>query len=236
MLTTRSREVPAGLLGTLTTEELDDLVRRARPRRFARGAVIVDEGERPRRVAAILSGRAKISCITEDGREVLLGALGTGDLVGELSALDGEPCSATVTTLEPVDALVLSPAGFTEYLDAHPRLTRILFRSVMQKLRDADRKRVEFGSLDAEGRVARRLVELASEHGTTSQGVVHITLPLSQQELAGWTCSSRESVSKALRNLRACGWIETHRRGISVLDVGALNRRAGVSGHRRDHR
>jgi CRP-like cAMP-binding protein len=106
----------------------------------------------------------------------------------------------------------------------------------MQKLRDADRKRVEFGSLDAEGRVARRLVELASEHGTTSQGVVHITLPLSQQELAGWTCSSRESVSKALRNLRACGWIETHRRGISVLDVGALNRRAGVSGHRRDHR
>jgi CRP-like cAMP-binding protein len=219
----------AGFLASLTPSESDDLLRCGRPRRFARGAIIVEEGEHARRVAAILTGRVKVSCFSDDGREIVLGALGPGDLIGELSALDDEPCSATVTTLETVEALVLSPTTFIAFLDTHPRVTRALLGMVTQKLRDADRKRVEFGTHDTEGRVARRLVELAQQYGSDTQGPVRITLPLSQQELAGWTCSSREAVSKALRSLRACGWVETHRRSITVLDSAALGRRAGLS-------
>jgi CRP/FNR family transcriptional regulator, cyclic AMP receptor protein len=229
MLTARPQESLAGFLATLTREEGDDLVRGGRPRRFARGATIVEEGEVVRRVAAVLSGRVKVSCFSDDGREIVLGALGPGDLIGELAAIDGEPCSATVTALEPVEAVVLSPANFIAFLDAHPRVTRALLVMVTQKLRDADRKRVEFGTHDTEGRVARRLVELVHQYGSGAEGSVRITLPLSQQELAGWTCSSREAVSKALRSLRACGWVETHRRGITVLDQVALARRAGLS-------
>jgi CRP-like cAMP-binding protein len=229
MLTARPQESLAGFLAQLTRDESDDLARGGRPRRFARGATIVEEGEVVRRVAAILSGRVKVSCFSDEGREIVLGALGPGDLIGELAAIDGEPCSATVTTLEPVEAVVLSPVSFVAFLDAHPRVTRILLVMVTQKLRDADRKRVEFGTHDTEGRVARRLVELARQYGNGTEGAVRITLPLSQQELAGWTCSSREAVSKALRSLRACGWVETHRRGITVLDQAALARRAGLS-------
>jgi CRP/FNR family transcriptional regulator, cyclic AMP receptor protein len=224
-----SRGAVGGFLATLTPSENDDLIRCARPRRFPRSATIVEEGEQARRVAAILSGRVKVSCFSDDGREVVLGALGPGDLIGELSALDGAPCSATVTSLEPVEALVLSPSAFVAFLDSHPRVTRSLLMMVTEKLRDADRKRVEFGTHDTEGRVARRLVELAQQYGSSAEGTVRITLPLSQQELAGWTCSSREAVSKALRSLRACGWVETHRRSITVLDRAALARRAGLS-------
>jgi CRP/FNR family transcriptional regulator, cyclic AMP receptor protein len=229
MLTAPLRGSVAGFLASLTSPESDDLTRCARPRRFARGATIVEEGEQARRVAAVLSGRVKVSCFSDDGREVVLGALGPGDLIGELSALDGAPCSATVTTMEPVEALVLSPSAFVAFLDSHPRVTRALLMMVTEKLRDADRKRVEFGTHDTEGRVARRLVELAQQYGTTTEGPVRIALPLSQQELAGWTCSSREAVSKALRSLRACGWVETHRRSITVVDCAALARRAGLS-------
>jgi CRP/FNR family transcriptional regulator, cyclic AMP receptor protein len=48
------------------------------------------------------------------------------------------------------------------------------------------------------------------------------TLPLSQDELAAWTASSREAVTKALHLLRRLRWVETHRRRIVVLDVEAL--------------
>jgi CRP/FNR family transcriptional regulator, cyclic AMP receptor protein len=229
LATAPPRGAVAGFLATLTPSENDDLIRCARPRRFPRSATIVEEGEQARRVAAILSGRVKVSCFSDDGREIVLGALGPGDLIGELSALDGAPCSATVTSLEPVEALVLSPSVFVAFLDSHPRVTRSLLMMVTEKLRDADRKRVEFGTHDTEGRVARRLVELAQQYGSSVEGSVRITLPLSQQELAGWTCSSREAVSKALRSLRACGWVETHRRSIIVLDCAALARRAGLS-------
>jgi CRP/FNR family cyclic AMP-dependent transcriptional regulator len=231
MLTTRPHAALAGFLATLTPAETEDLLGRGRSRRFARGAIIVEEGEQARRVVAILTGRVKVSSFADDGRETILGALGPGDLVGELSAVESDPCSATVITLESLEALVLSPANFVAFLDTHPRVTRVLLGMVTRKLRDADRKRIEFGTQDVEGRVARRLVELACHYGADTEGSVRITLPLSQQELAAWTCSSREAVSKALRSLRACGWVETQRRSITILNAAALGRRAGLLQH-----
>ena len=91
-------------------------------------------------------------------------------------------------------------------------------------LRDADRKRVELGAYDTVGRVSRRLVELAEDHGVVEDGRVRITLPLSQGELAGWTGASREAVARALSLLRQEGMITTKRRRIVVIDHGALRR------------
>jgi CRP/FNR family transcriptional regulator, cyclic AMP receptor protein len=223
----RPPESLAGFLATLTPAEIDNLTRYGRPWLFDRGATIVEEGAQARRVAAVLTGRVKVSCFTDAGREIILGTLGPGDLIGELSAVEDGQYSATVTAMEHVRAIVLSPASFLAFLDSHPRVTRVLLAMLTQRLRDSDRKRVEFGSHDTEGRVARRLVELARQYGTETEGSVRITLPLSQEELAAWVCASREAVSKALRSLRACGWVETHRRSIIVLDAVALGRRAG---------
>jgi CRP/FNR family transcriptional regulator, cyclic AMP receptor protein len=220
-------ETIGDFLAALSPEEVDDLRTRARYRRFARGATIVYEGEIPRRVVVLVSGRVKVSDFSPDGREIILGACGPGDLIGDVSAIDGRPCSATVTALEPVEAMVIEAADFTAFLDDHPPVLRVLLRSVVQKLRDSDRKRVEFGIYDTEGRVARRLVELAGEYGHELSGRVSITLSLTQHELAGWTCSSREAVSKALGNLRACGWVETDRRRVTILNLDALRRRGG---------
>jgi CRP-like cAMP-binding protein len=217
-----------GFVAAMTAGEFGTLSARSRPRRFPRGATLVGEGEVPRRVVVLLRGRVKVSHFAADGREVVLSVRGPGDLIGEMAAIDGRPCSATVTTFEPVEALVLDAAEFTAYLDEHPRVTRVLLSSTLQKLRDSDRKRVEFGVYDTEGRVARRLVELAGEYGHEAGGRVSIDLPLTQQELAGWTCASREAVSKALGSLRACGWVATDRRRVTVIDLDALRRRAAM--------
>ena len=85
---------------------------------------------------------------------------------------------------------------------------------------------MEFGTHDTLGRVARRLVELTGRYGEADGDGLRITLPLSQEELAGWTGSSREAVVKALRTMRSRGWIATARREIRVLDLDALERRA----------
>ena len=78
------------------------------------------------------------------------------------------------------------------------------------------------------GRVAARLVELASEYGQKQPGGgVRIDLPITQEELASWVGSSREGVNKALQTLRGLRWVETERRAITVLDMDALRQRAG---------
>jgi CRP-like cAMP-binding protein len=99
-------------------------------------------------------------------------------------------------------------------------------RLVTGKLRDADRKRIEYGAYDTTGRVATRLLELADRYGEQTGAGVRVALPLSQDELAGWTGSSREAVSKALRSLRDRGLIETGRRRVVIHDLDGLRRRA----------
>ena len=217
---------PESFLSQLTAEELDAFKAAASRRQYRKGTTLFNEGDISDRVVAVVEGRAKISYFTAEGKEILLAVRGPGDLLGELSAIDGEPRSATVSALEPVQALTLAAGDFRAFLEAHPRVALLILEMLSRRLRDADRKRVEFAAYDTVGRVAARLVELSREHGEAERETVRITLPLSQEELAGWTGASREAVAKALHTLRSAGWVETQRRRITVLDLQALRRRA----------
>lgn len=218
--------LPGSFAGALTPTEWDRLVQDGRRRRFPRGSTLFNEGERSDRVVILLAGRVKVSYFTENGKEVVLAVRSSGDILGELSALDGEPRSATATALESVEALVLTVGQFRDVLCAHPRMALGLLEMLSRRLRDADRKRVEFGAYDSVGRVARRLVELADDFGVPDRGGVRITLSLSQEELAGWVGASRKAVGNALHWLRGRGLVETRRRSITIRDVEALRKRA----------
>ena len=197
-----------------------------RPRKFRTGAALFHEGDHSDWVGLIVKGRVKISCYGADGRERLVAVLAPGELLGELSAIDGEPRSATATALEPLDAHVLTSDEFVALLEQHPAATLGILRSITGRLRVSDKRRIEFGALDTVGRIASLIVELAERYGEKTESVISINLPLSQEELAGWAGASREAVVKALRQLRARGWIETARREIRVLDLPALARRS----------
>ncbi|MFS2295029.1 MAG: Crp/Fnr family transcriptional regulator [Actinomadura sp.] len=224
---------PGSFLADLTPAEREDLTARGRVREFGRGDVLFVEGDRPDWVAVLLKGRVKAFSYREQGGETLLAVRGPGALLGEVGAIDGHPRSASVTALEPVRALAVTADEFMAFLQAHGRVSIIIMRILCQRWRDADRKRAEFGMFDATGRVAQRLVELAERFGVPYRAgpegdaeSVRITLNLSQEELAGWVGASREAVSKALRTLRAHGWIETGRRRLIVHDLQSLRRHA----------
>lgn len=215
-----------GFASSLSTEELEDLVSRGVRRPFRRGSFIMTEGEASDHVVVLLSGRAKVSSYTADGKEVVLAVRGPGELLGDFSALDEGARSATVAALEAIEALVIPADRFKLFLEDHPRLAILLLQTWSRRVRDADRKRVEFGAYDTPGRVARRLIELVERYGEGDGASMRISLSLTQDELAGWTGASREAVSKALREFRDRGWISTGRRAITVLDVEALRARS----------
>lgn len=218
--------VAAGFVSALTDAERAELQRRARSRRFKSGAAVFHEGTASDGVIVIVRGRVKVSTVTGSGKEVLLAVRGPGDLLGELSAIDGLARSASVSALEPVEILVIASADFRAFLEHSPRVALLLLEVIGFRLRDADRKLVEFAACDTVGRVAARLVELVQEHGRSAAAGYEITLPLSQEELAGFTGASREAVAKALRTMRELGWIITERRRVTVIDLEALRKRS----------
>ena len=196
-------------------------------RRYRAGAVLFHHGDEPGSVLVLLEGRVKLVVSGPQAKEVIVGFAGPGELVGEVSAIDGAPRSASAQAVDAVRALVVPRAAFQRFVETHPAAAMPLLRSLARRLRLADAQRLEFAAYDVVGRVARRLVDLCDRHGESVDGGVLITLPLSQDELAAWTASSREAVAKALHLLRELKWIETHPRRIVVRDLAALREYAG---------
>jgi CRP-like cAMP-binding protein len=195
-----------------------------RPRRYATGATLFLEGDRGTSVLVIRSGRVKVRKETAEGHELVLALRGPGALVGELSALDdaNDRRSATLIALSPVVVQVIGNDDFIAFLEQHPRALLALTRMIIGRLHDADRRRAEFGTYDTLGRVARVLAELLGTSGQAADGEVRLEPNLSQHELAGLVGASRESVVRALGELRRRGLISTGRRQLVVRDVAGL--------------
>jgi CRP/FNR family transcriptional regulator, cyclic AMP receptor protein len=196
------------------------------PRTYRRGAVLMLEGDRSNHVIIIREGRVKVLSTAADGREIVLAVRGPGSILGDSAAMDQSASgrSATVIALETVHARVLRGADFVAFLQAHPKALFAFTQSVAARLHDADRRHVEFGTCEAPKRVARALIEMAEQHGCVTSDGVEIDVALTQDELAGFTAASRESVARALAQLRKRGVLTTGRRTILVRDLEGLRR------------
>jgi CRP/FNR family cyclic AMP-dependent transcriptional regulator len=217
--------VVGGFLSELEPDERTDLEQLGTVRRYRRGDVLFHQGDDAGAVVVLRDGHVKATMLN-DGREVILAFPGPGELLGELSAVDGQPRSATVRAVDEVEALVIPGSAFRAFLEHRPRIALVLLRGVAERLRAADRQRVDYAVNDVVVRVAGRLVELCDRFGCEDGAAIDIGLAITQDELAAWAGASREAVAKAMGLLRSLGWVQTERRRILVLDLPALRRYA----------
>jgi CRP-like cAMP-binding protein len=194
-------------------------------RRFRGGSRVFQEGDRGDFVLVVLDGRVKIEATSTGGVTSVLSVRGPGELVGELAAIDFGPRLASAVALDPVQARIIHTQAFRQLVSRHPTLALALMELLTSRLREADRRRIEFGSADATARLAQLLVDLARDVYVASPGPVEVRL--SQHELAGMIGASRESVARALVVLRDADLVTTGRRSVTVVDLeglGALSR------------
>jgi CRP-like cAMP-binding protein len=209
--------IPGSFLATIDGEGRDALLGAGTPRVWPAHSTLFHQGDPSTHLVVIRSGWVKVAVASSAGYEAILAIRGPGDLIGELSALDDGHRSATVVTLGRAHGSVIPAAQFIELLRVRPRLALALLGYLAARLRDADRRRLEFGSLGVTERLARRLLALAMLHGTADTDRVVIDIPLSQRDLAGAVSASREAVARVLRILRERQVITTHRRRIVIL-------------------
>ena len=156
-------------LRRLTEDEAASLERVSQRRSFARGDTLFRQGDGGEEVFVIRSGRVKV-CVRWGRREVILAVMDAGSLLGELSAVDGQPRSATAIALEDVQVDVTSQTDFDALLEQHPRVATELLRLVARRLRDTSHRQLEFGTMDTLGRLCASLTELAARYGETAVG------------------------------------------------------------------
>lgn len=204
------RRVP--LFAMLTSEQALSLAGAVSKRRYKRGENIVAQGRYSDALFIILTGRARVVITDNQGREVILATLRTGDCVGEMSIIDEDPHSATVQTELQCDVLVLGRADFLRCMKENSSIADAVMRGLVQRLRSATQKIGSLALMGVYGRVANVLLEAAvpNEHGQ------RLTREkISRQDIAKMVGASREMVSRVMKHFEEQGFIET-------LDSGSL--------------
>jgi CRP/FNR family cyclic AMP-dependent transcriptional regulator len=133
-------------------------------------------GDRSDQLYVVLSGKLKVFLADSEGKEIIVDMLGPGQYFGEM-ALEGEPRSASVMTLEPSKLSIVERKQFKRFLATNPDAAYSLIVTLIRRARSLTRAVGDLALLDVYGRVARLLLDNAHEEN----GQLVVTGRMTQQ-------------------------------------------------------
>ena len=206
----------------LSGEEIAAVAKNTTSRRFGRGSTIILAEQQGDAFFIIQKGRVKVSVSREGGREVILSFLGVGQVFGELSLLDGKPRSADVTATEATELIMLRRPDFLRLITEKPSIVIGLLTELASRLRKVDYNIAGLALLDVTNRVSKTLLQLANEGGELEERGVLLKNRPTHQQLAQMSGTTRETVTRVLRQLEEQGYIECSGRNIVILSDATI--------------
>ena len=191
-----------------------------------KGDVIFNEGDDGHALYVIVKGKVKMARTARDGRENLLGLLGVGDMLGELSVFDPGPRLSRAHAVEDSVIYELPKDVLDAWLDDHLEMSRHLMRALAQRIRRISNTMADLVFSDVPGRVAKAILDLGHRFGRMERGHVTVRHGLTQEELAQLVGASRETVNKALADFASRGWIDVHIGAVEVYEPERLRARS----------
>jgi CRP/FNR family cyclic AMP-dependent transcriptional regulator len=196
-------------------ESLRALARRGEVRRYARGSLLIQEGDVGDTLYVILEGRLRAFSVSlANGREITYGSYGPGEYVGELG-LDGGPRSASVIALEPSVCAVVTRATLERHIAEQPAFAIELLGKVIRSARAATLTARQLALTDVYGRLKALLEALAGPAQADGRRV--IAERLTHQEMAHRVGCTREMVSRVMRDLARGGYVADENARLTIL-------------------
>jgi CRP-like cAMP-binding protein len=196
---------------------------RVRTVRVRKGQTVIEHGSRSNDVFFLAEGEARVLLYSPDGREVSVRTLKTGQMFGELAALDGLPRSATVVATLPALIVAMKRDDFIACIEASPRAALWLARQFAAQIRTHTDKIFELSALNVRSRLHCELLRLAAMAGSSDGQTVLKPSP-THSELANRIGTHREAVTRELRTLTKRGIVAQTRRQLVISDIAALSR------------
>ena len=197
------RSIP--LFNRVSEGDLEELATHLIERRFPKNATVVEEGLPGDYMYVIRSGRAKVTKASEDGREKIMNFLETGAFFGDMALLGDEARSASVKTLEESVLLALSRRDFIDLLRQSPDLALAVIEELANRLREKNEQARSLSFQGVEERT-RNLFERIALPDDTHEGC-RLTPVLTHQQIADMVGTSRETVTRSIKQLKESGWL-----------------------------
>jgi CRP-like cAMP-binding protein len=194
------------------------------PRHFTGGTVIFREGDASDTCYVVGRGHARAVRENVDGRTITLAHFGPGDIFGELAMFDDERRSATIETLDDVEAIAILGQDFRRLLREHSDIAVKLVIGLGRRLREANERLARQSFQTVQSRVAGVLGQLVRQAQTEGAGERDVLVTITQADIAQLAGSSRESASRFLAVLERAGVVTQGRGRITVHEPSALER------------
>lgn len=208
------------LLSDLDEAQLLSLSGVVERRSVKKGKYVLRAGDPGEFVMFVASGKLKVER-SGGGRVLVLDYLRPGDFCGELALLTGRCRSADVRAVENSVILVLSRQDFKEHILSNSSLALAILGSLASRLHATSVKAAELGLLDVYRRLARVLASLAEVKHLEDGDVKVIEERPTHRDLAALTGTSREMITRALKDLEMAGHISVEGRKVVVHSLPA---------------
>ncbi len=202
---------PKTAADALDDDELRALSAHATEQTYQKSVVVVNEGDQSNTIFIILSGRVKVFLRNAEGREMVINVLGPREYFGEL-VIDEGARSASIATLETCRFMIVTKTDFKALVVTNPDFALKLINRLMQRVRALTDNIRSLALLDVYGRVARLLLELATEQ----EGRLVVAEKLTQQDIAERVGASREMISRIFKDLVTGGYISIEHKHITI--------------------
>lgn len=209
--------------------EIKELLRFADRRfRSERGSFLFQEGMQAEELYIIISGKVQISKITSDGRELSLRICGANDICGELTLFTDNPrylLSAKI--LEEGEIVAIKKDVIESEIFQNSKLAFEFMKWMSDHFRKTQTKFRDLVLNGKRGALFSTLIRMSNSYGIPKDNSILIDLPLTNQELANFCGTSRESTNRILSDLKRDHIISVKRGKITILDLQYLKDEIG---------
>ncbi len=201
---------------------LDTLIAKGHLREIKAGTLLFSKNDPGESFMVVLDGRIKISNVSADGKEAVLTFINPGEVLGEISVLDGLARTADATAIALTELFQLQRRDLIPLLTSNPAIAIHLIELLCHKLRRTSEMVEDNMLLQLAPRIAKGLLRLARESGTELDDSVRIDIKLSQRDLGGYVGIARENVNRQLKTWREEGLLEMTDGYIMIFDMVLL--------------
>jgi len=190
---------------------------------YPRGVVLYAEGESPRGVYVLCSGQVRLTARSEGGQEVILRVANRGEMLGLSNTISREPHHVRAETLSACQIGFIPRLQFLQFVRAHPDAALRIAEHLSMELHKAW-EQVELVALEpsTNAKLVRFLLAWAAAHDQSFAEGTSLALFMTHEEIAQSIGVSRESVSRALAELRQENLIRFTRGHILLLEPEKL--------------
>lgn len=213
----------SGLFAKTDPDVASAMCRQLRPTSFPANSVISDRRTYGDGLYVVISGKVKVSHRRPDGRETVLGFLGEKEIFGATTLFDADTRELSIVTLSDVVLVPIARDRLLQWMVERPEVRDQVLRLFARWLKRSTDLVVNVASLDAQSRIADRLLLYSKRFGRQEGEVVRLVVrDLKLDDFSRLVGVAPHTVVATFRDFEERGWIRIHRDSVVIVDGQAL--------------